>query len=370
MSIDFRSIREISNDPTGRLLAYLSNKFSAFLAKDQADQVDNPEDIYADGQDVESKLTYENFTRTKKFDLNTDYYSPSEPNSDATCRLWLRGSNTGNTIRDISGSERNGSLWGDPILIDGSPFDYGIADSVKSLAIRLNRPTSPLVNHDYITVAFNTRHRAMQALTTGISFFLRFRIHDLSEQNGFSRTLLQKRDDGTLLLPDDGIRVIVSADGRLIVRIRRNGGTQYNNQTATNTIVVNTVYDLWITYDDTSHAVKVYLNNVDKTLTDPGASSTWNHASDVGDRSWYIFKHAGDNSQDGYVYGDFYDFEVLREKIVSSTEVGRHFTNKWTIADIPFGQVMVSNYWCSNPVPAVTGDFEPDSFEADSFVLA
>lgn len=345
MSSDIRALREFSNDPYGKFLASLSKKFSAFINKDQAELVENPEDVYSDGQDFDSVLKYHNFTFTNKFDGSKTYYSPSEPDDDTNCRLWLKGGNIGSIVRDYSGNVRNGLLYGDPTLVSGEPFDYGIYDSdnaVKSIAIRFNRPTSTLVNQEYIRVPYDIRHNAIYNLTTGTSFFMRFRLFDLSEQDSWSRTLFQKRDD-TTTLPNDGIRVMVNELGSLIVRIRHVDGTQTNKATANGTISTNTVYDLWITYATSGNAVKVYVNNVDKTLSDPGASSSWDTTAT--DKDWYIFKHA--NSDDGHIYGDFYDFEVLREKVVSSTEVGRHYTNKWTIADIPFGQVLITNYSAS-----------------------
>ena len=76
---DIKGLREISNDPFGRLLTALSKKFSAFLAKDQAELVENPEDVFGDGQDVESALKYHSFAMSKQFPINptnVEYYSP------------------------------------------------------------------------------------------------------------------------------------------------------------------------------------------------------------------------------------------------------------------------------------------------------
>jgi len=47
------------------------------------------------------------------------------------------------------------------------------------------------------------------------------------------------------------------------------------------------------------------------------------------------------------VEGDLYDFRHYHEKVVSATEVGYMNTNKWTIVNIPFGQVLVADYWAT-----------------------
>src|SRR4030095_14427116 len=95
--------------PFGKLLTTLSKKFSAFLSKDQADLVENPEDIFADGQDVESALKYHNFAMSKKLPIsptNVQYYSASEPDNDKV-KLFLAGggiwANLGTEIPDRSG---------------------------------------------------------------------------------------------------------------------------------------------------------------------------------------------------------------------------------------------------------------------------
>ena len=57
----------------------------------------------------------------------------------------------------------------------------------------------------------------------------------------------------------------------------------------------------------------------------------------------------------GHVYGDLYDFRVYSEKLINSTDVSRMWTNKLTIANIPFGQVIVSNYWATYDLTANLG---------------
>jgi hypothetical protein len=196
---DIKGLREISNDPFGKLLTALSKKFSAFLAKDQAELVENPEDIYSDGQDVESALKYHNFVMSKKFPIsptNVEYYSAFEPDADKL-RVWIIGRSLGVFMRDYSEQGRIATLLGDPILVDGAPHDWGISDSVsKSIALRMNRPRELEIEHDeFITIENDVRIRVSEDLSTGISFFIRFRVFDLASQGGFSRTLFEKTDN-------------------------------------------------------------------------------------------------------------------------------------------------------------------------------
>ena len=335
---NIRSLREIHDDEQGKFLNTLAKRVSTFLNKEQTDKLENKEDVYSAGQDVEAVVKFHDMVSTKRFQFNTIYYPPTEPDGDKV-KLWIKGDNLGNDLNDISGFNNHGSIYGDPQLIDGTPFDYGIhTGGVKSTALKFNRPTSEFVNEEYIWV---TDHSSLQitGISTGISYFIRFKIHDLATQGGSDRTLWEKTDDST---PNNGVQVQVTSTGRLQFHIKR-AGTEYNKQTDTGTIVAGTVYEVWLTYANSGNTVKIYVNNVDKTLSDPG-SPTWH--TDLTNNDLHIFRKSG-GSSNGYVYGDLYDFMVLKERVVTAAEVGYHYTNKWTTADIPFGQVMVSNYWAT-----------------------
>jgi hypothetical protein len=335
---DIKGLREISNDPFGKLLTALSKKFSEFLARDQAELVENPEDVYSDGQDVESALKYHSFAMSKRFDLTTDYYSPSEPDQDKL-RLWLKGNAIGVQLKDWSELEKAAYLYGDPILVDGAPFDYGITDgalNTKSIALRVNRPTSPLVNDEYIQIS-DAPSLQVSGMTVGISYFMRFKIHSLSTQGGLERTLFEKIDGVTI---QDAVLALVTTDGRLKFYVRRSG-MDYKWQTAINTIATDTVYEVWFTFSQSGPIAHIFVNNVDKSLTTPSAPPVFQSETDNYDL--WLFQR-GKGPEEGFFYGDFYDFMLFREKVVTSTEVARHYINKWTLADIDFGHVLISNY--------------------------
>jgi hypothetical protein len=248
--------------------------------------------------------------------------------------VWI---NIGNQITDESGYECHAIINGDPILIDGTPFDPGIVDgasNTKSLAVRLNRPTSELVNREWLEIPDNAGFQ-QTGITTGFSVFLRFRVQTLATQNGASLTLYSKVDDAT---PANGFMLKAMSDGKLVIHVLRSG-TDTIKETAAGTIVVNTVYDLWMTFTVTGPVIHLYVNNVDKTLTTSADVPNWA----LGDTDIHVFRR-GNGSSGGYLYGDFYSMMFYRHKILSSTEVANHFTNKFTTANIPLGQVLISNY--------------------------
>lgn len=354
-SFQIRNIREIPSDPIAKFADSLAKKLSAFLTKDQLELLDDKEDIYTDGRDVEGVVKFHNnLISTKTFDFATTFYPPTEPDYNKLT-LWLRGRNTGsNHMKDWSGFDNDIDLVrAEPSLIDGTPFDYGIhTDGVKSICMRFNRPDTDTENLEHIKIHDNARLQ-VSGISTGMSYFIRFRVKDLAQQGSINRTLFEKIDDST---PNNGVMLQLSATGRLIFFIII-GGTLTKVQTDAGTISVDTVYEVWVTYAVSGNTVHIYVNNVDKTLSTPSDSANWQSTKTNHD----LFMFRRGFGSDGFVYGDFYDFELFKEKVVSSTEVGRHYTNKWTIANIPFGQVMITDYW------ATYGDLSGSSFTSQSF---
>jgi hypothetical protein len=337
---NIRSLREIPNSPNDKFVNTLAKRVSQFLNKEQTDKLENKEDIYSAGQDTESVVKFHsNLSSTKYFDFETEFYPPTEPDADKV-KLWIKGDNIGNDLNDISGFNNHGVINGDPQLVDGTPFDYGIhTGGTKSVALRFNRPTSESVNEEYINVADHSS-LDITSIATGFSIFIRFKIHSLAQQGGISRTLYEKTDDAT---PNNGYMAKVTSDGKFQV-VFTLGGTETKKETGTGKIVAGTVYDVWITFAVSGSAVKVYINNVDETLSNSTGTVGWHATSSNTDLS--IFRR-GAGTTGGHTYGDLYDIMILKERIVSTAEVGYHYTNKWTTANIPYGQVMVSNYWAT-----------------------
>jgi len=151
----------------------------------------------------------------------------------------------GDTLRDISGFENTCAIKGDPILVDGAPFDYSIHTvGTKSIALRFNRPTSPKVNEEDIAV-FDASGLRIAGIKNGFSTFTRFRTFSLAQEGGQNRTLFEKIEDGT---PNTAYMLQIATNGRLVLHIKE-GGTLTSKETASSTIALNTVYDVWTSYD-------------------------------------------------------------------------------------------------------------------------
>ncbi len=316
MSFNLRNIREVSNSPNDKFISHLAKKISDFANAQQTQDLENKEDIYSAGQDVESVLKLHSLNSSKRFEFNLPYFPPLEPDL-SNLRLWIRGINLGNRISEISGFNRVNSIEGDPILIDGTPHDDGIhTGGTKSTALRFNRPGSSSENQDYIILDMTgtTSMNILNAGSPGKSYFMRFRVSSLAQQDGSDRRLFEMTDDAT---PNNGIVVKLTTSGKVNVQIVK-GGTNTVRETPSSTILVDTVYDLWITYTISGNDIDVYVNGVDQTLTTPSATN-WHQ--DLSNTNMYIFRR-GAGTDEGYVSGDLYDFRIYDGKVVNYNAIG------------------------------------------------
>jgi len=294
-----------------------------------------------------------------KFSFNKKYYPAGDA---ALIKLWLRAKDLGNAVKDRSGRNHNAVLYGDPTLVDGT-LDLGIHTfGVKSIARRMNRPTSDFENQEWMSVPDHDDIRSA-SLTVGISIFIRFRLHSLSDQNGRAPTLFQKIEDAT---PNDAYMLQAKSDGRLVF-IFKNSGTVVARETATPTVLTGAVYDVWTVFDETDDSIHIYLDG--NELTTVPFVGTVNWQTNTTNYDLQIFRR-GPDEEEGFVYGDFYDLKFYPEYVVSDLDVQRHYNNKWTISNINFGQVMITNYWATFTggiiIPGLCS-FSPTSFSAASF---
>ena len=366
MSFSIRNVREISNDPLTKFVNQLAKKFIKAQFQSDTEKLENKEDVYSNSQLVETVVSFNNFVSTKFFDFTTQYYPPTEPDGDKL-RLWFRGNATGAQIEDWSEFDHviEPALFGEPVLVDGTPFDLGHkTGGTKSIALRLNRPTSDFENNEYVRIT-DSPDLQIAGISTGISYFVRLRVFALGQQGDRDRTIFQKIDDAT---PSNAVMLRVSESGTLKLILKRNG-TEYKYNTDPGIIELDTVYDIWVTYAVSGNAIHIYVNNVDVPITTTTDTAVWQESTV--NRGMFLGTRGWGSAGTGMVYGDYYDFRIYREKIISTSEVNHMWTNKWTIADIPFGHVMITNYW-SVFIGADEGGgviVTDSSYECDSFTI-
>ena len=369
MSQEFRGIIPDSNDPLMRYIIKLQNIINKKFAKEQTESVDSDnEDIFAQFQMVESAVKIHTLNGVHEFPFTVTYIHPFEPDYDKL-KLWIRGHVIGTTVKDQSCFNHTITLNGDPALVDGT-LNLGTNTSgVLSIASRYNSPTSDYENEMHIAVT-DASDIQTDAIVTGFSEFMRFRILALSDQDGLSLTLWEKIDDST---PNDARMMQVRDSGRLLY-IVRDGGVTYAKWTAVNVIEEYNVnanplpYDVVATYTVAAHVIHIYVNGVDQTLTDFTGAVNWHDT--LTNHEVNIFRR-GAGTDGGHVYGDFYDYRLYAEKILSQTEVTRFYTNKWSISNIAFGAVAIVDHFATwaGSGGAPDPSFTTTSFTSQSFTV-
>ena len=371
-SFSLRNVREgQSNSPLEKEVSRLARIIARNAAAQQIEQVQEPEDIYPAGVDVETVIKlHDELTSAHKFTYDKVFYPSFEPDYNKV-QLMLKGRNQGNLLKDFSGYNRHATEIGEPILVAGDPFDPGLYDfGVKSRALRFNRPTSPYVMKEYLTVPDATGIRLLGA-TSGISYFWRYRPQSvLSQQGSFDPRIIEKTDDNT---PNHGIQIRHNTDGRIKIFIRYNGADIIKH-TATGVIVPPNVYSFFLTFNPTGNVVKLYKciepgsTLVDQTLTDTSFGANW-HSDLTGPTSKQltIFNRGPGDEGEGDVYADLYNLYIYRQQVVTSTEAQNMFTNKITIYPQAYGRVNVCNHGATfNPIDYYSS-FTTTSFTSTSF---
>jgi len=358
--VDFRGLRPTSNDPLLALFVELQKTVLKKLRDDQVALVDSDnEDIFIDGQDVDSAIKYHSELGSQQlFKFDKKYY----PAGDADkIKLWLRARDLGNAVKDRSGQNHTADLYGDPTLVDGT-IDLGIhTHGVKSIARRMNRPTSAFQNLEWIQVP-DTADLRITPLTVGLSIFIRVRFQSLAQQGGRDPTLFEKVDDST---PNNAYMLQAKSDGRLVFVVKK-GGVTYAKETTAPTVLGGGVYDIWAVFDIADNSIHIYLDGVEQTVSNFAGIVNWQ--TTLTNHDLFIFRR-GLGEDGGFVQGDFYDLKYYPEYVVSDLDVQYHFNNKWTISNIPFGQVMIANYWATFTGGISVGvcSFSETSFSPVSF---
>ena len=342
MSSDFRGLVPASGDPMLQLVVLLMKRQAKAITQQQVDLVDSDnEDIFTNAQIMETAIKYHSeLSSTHKFTFLKDYFPPFEPDGDLV-RLWLRGMNTGNSTKDWSGFNHTAAIYGDPTLVDGT-IDLGIFDggAVKSIARRMNRPTSDFENLEWLQVPDHSDIQFASA-ATGFSIFTRFRIFSLADQNGRSPTIFEKIDDS---IPNNGVMLQVKDDGKLVCIVKK-GGTTTAKQTEDAVMTgagspsgqsfdpvsfdpisfdtqpepftppsADQPYDIFVTFTVSGAVMHIYVNGIDQDLESFTGSVNWQGT--LTNHDLFVVRR-GLGEDGGFAYMDFYDMKAYLNRIVT-----------------------------------------------------
>lgn len=356
---NLENLRSVSTDPNQRNINELAKKLARYLAKDIQVNLDDEEDLIANGVQIDDGLKLnDTFYFREKYDDPEKIWYPIDDMNGGKLSVWLRGHHLGSQLIDYSQYySNNGNLYGDPRLVDGN-FDMGVlGGTYKCLALRFNRPTSPSVNAEWVEIPDTTKLQ-VTGVTTGFSIFLRVKLYSFAQQSSTNRHLIIKVDDDA---NDNGYIISLETDGKIRFDVSR-ANTDYAVRTPTG-LSTNTLYDIFCTYANSGNTLKIYVNGSDTSATSPGGAPSY--MTDRTNHNLFLFKKG--QGGNGYAYADFYDFRFWREKVVSSSEVGYLNTNKISITNLAFGTVgMVDHFTAYEILPR---SYTSTSYTSTSFTI-
>jgi len=177
--------------------------------------------------------------------------------------------------------------------------------------------------YDKLWIPFSQSNQVVYDTTTGFSVFMRIWPLTLEyHTSNYGRRLWSKMDD-----LDNGAQAYLRPEGVVVFVVRKNG-VEYQIRNSGAALQPQTWYDMWFTFNYATNTPLIWINNVSYN-TAQGDGIYWNNSYN----DWIIGNWNFGNSPGNFA-GIVDDFRLYRNKVVTSTEVGRMWVNKLTTADI------------------------------------
>lgn len=331
-SFNLEQVRKYYQDPALAKLKDISN----ILAKLEAEGVDiETDDITGLGDSDHTKIRYnDKWHFIKKWTSPlTNPQLPFEPDYNHLV-LDLKFNHMGNTLTDYSGMNNHAEIFGEPCPASGIALPYR-GGLKKSQAHMIEKDEGI----EYIVE--DTTDTRMEEQGTGFSQWFVFNVKSFSQEG----KLYHKYDDA-----NNGISVKLGTDENIHFLVE-NGGVSTLKKMDGSTLSTNTDYEVVVTHTVSGNVSKIYVNNVDKTLT--------NSALTIDDPL-----HNNSQICSNVDLNFMQHLRMYKDKPITAAQVGYLYTNKFTISNIAAGNVFITD-GCVFAAPS--GSFTDTSFSDPSF---
>ena len=341
MSSGFNTARKHSSDPHAlrfkELAAELAKSKNSANAKDlQSD------DIRSQGRMDHSTIKLNDERLKFVFPIDASYDNIfefcTEPDFNFL-KLWFMLDHLGTKIRDMSGFQHDGILFGHPTL-QRAPLNLGYLQTSASFgfpAMTFNTaldvvglPTGEMIKVlDHADLRFST-------FATGFSVCFRFSVVDYAQEvsadGTFNRRIASKLDDAT-----NYWTIVIDGTGVFVASITHNGVTYQIK--ASGLSASPAWYQVMMTYDPNAGAtaadrIKIYVGGTNIA----SSASIVLIAPPTIEKDLYIGARYAHN---GFFRGFIQDFRMYMGKVLTQTEVTNLNNNEITIDNITKGDVFV-----------------------------
>lgn len=308
----------------------LSNKFAQYMTSQLSEEGEDIT-IVTEGRLAEDILKYcdEDLTYGKILTLPTVVYPPEEPDGDKL-RLYIHGDAFGRTLPDLSMFKRHFTNLG--IMRIQRGIDIGNGGSYE------------LVFDGRSCAPYHNLHADFKIsdLTAGFSVLFRMMPFRILQSGGANITVMNSRESPYL----GGFGFEINPNGMLVFWVHHNG-VNYKVKTSIGLITANYAprYEVVGTFDVATLTPKLYVNNVLYSTLDAGL--TFNFPFDwyfrLGQHAALVTPPVGEEyptiANSKLYCGTLQSVKFWRNKVLTAQEIANHYTNKLTIANVPFGQV-------------------------------
>jgi concanavalin A-like lectin/glucanase superfamily protein len=266
---------------------------------------------------------------------------PTEPDFDKL-KIWFMLDHLGAQIKDMSGFQHHGSLFGHPTL-HRAPLNLGYLQTSSSFgfpAMSFNTALDVVGNYtgEHIRVPDHADLRFTN-FATGFSICFRFSCVDFTQEvstdGTFNRRFASKLDTA-----NDYWTIIIDNLGGLVVSIT-NGGILYQRKVS-GLSLSPAWYQVMVTYNPAAGAtaadrIKIYVGGSEVS----SSTSISLIAPPSIEKDLFIgARYAGN----GFFRGFIQDFRIYMNKVLTQSEVTNLNNNEITIDDITKGRIFVVQY--------------------------
>lgn len=273
-----------------------------------------------------------------------------EPDND-TCKLIVEFNNVGGYIPDTSGYNHHAKGFGVGRIRWGIRYGYGPLSLESVFDGRTN----------YASIG---DHHHLDFLSMDFTIMFRFSPYDLTTAAVHSQAIIAKRDKNNVAWYCFEIASDGSATFNLILSTVQKYSISAPAGTITSTAYTDVTsttprYDVVITYAYLTQTLKMYINNVAFTSMSTTIPTTAlipdydSHDLMIGRWTALMGKPVTLPKQEGVddpfrlfsklYFGTFQQLKYFQNKVLTTTEISNHYTNKVTISAVPFGEVAIPN---------------------------
>lgn len=346
MSFNWLLVRGASADPLSLKFAALQNKQSITENEIFKPERDRPKIISKYTEDF--VLIQDPFSFRQLRNNNMHYFGPFEPDG-VKLKYWCRFNHIAKRIRDRSFTNNYTIPVGNPKLCAGPN------DGVKggTLVTKINSdPNSNTIDYFYTPDNSSLKFSGMGA---GFSIFM-WVMPEVIGPNGSDMMLRMKMDDVGGV---GGYMIKIGVDGSLRFIVRRTSTTR-NFISAANKLTAGQYYLICLTYDLTTHAMGMRINNeVQVDSADESPTFPTGHSLDM-------FHGIGINQVNERFSGRYLDSRTYNDKILTGAEMDNIWNNRRSISPIEYGHLSVAETARFNS-SVYTAGYDATGFDATGY---